>query len=608
MSASIPAAVLEAGRRHPDRPALAWRDGNERRVRRHAELATEIRRFAAGLAVLGVAPGERVVLLADNSPRWIVADLAILLLGAVDVPRGSDTLPEEIAHIVAHSGARYAIVGEPGLAAHVAGAGLAWIATIEGAGDGLLGWDDVVARGAGRPDPEPAPGRDDLATIVYTSGTTGLPKGVPLTHGNILHNVETVPPLVAVAPEDRFLSILPAWHMYERTIEYVALACGSELFYTSKRHFKRDLAAEAPTFLAAVPRIFEVIYDGFERAVAGSPPFRRALVGALVAHGGRIARARARFRAAWHARGAGPARRLGAALRYHLGTLLSRPFHALAKLLCYRKIVAATGGRLRIIVSGGGALPEHVETFLDAAGLPILVGYGLTETSPVLALRLPECNVLGAMGRLLPHTEVEVRDPKTGKVLPDGEVGTLHFRGPQVFGGYYRDPERTAAVVDARGFFDTGDLGFVTPWGDLRFAGRAKDTIVLRGGENVEPEPLELAIEASPLVAQVVVVGQDQKYLGALVVPDAERLAEEIGGDPFDSAHAVRARERIDEEVRVRLDERRGHKPYERVHCAHLVREPFTIEAGTLTPTLKKRRPRIFEMHRDAIDRMFSGS
>jgi long-chain acyl-CoA synthetase len=605
---SIVARFLETAERYPDHPALSWREGEERKTISYRDLARRVRQLAAGLAHLGLREGDRVLLLADNSPRWIMSDLALQYLGCVDVPRGSDTLPEELDHIVGHSEARVAILGTPDLVEHLGRhrESLAWVGLLEGTGEDALTFEDILAAGDGLDPGEPVPGLESLATIVYTSGTTGVPKGVPLTHGNVVHNVRTIPPLCGVGEHDRFLSILPAWHVYERTVEYVVLSQGAEMVYTSRRRLKEDLISEAPSFLVAVPRVFEAIYEGVNRAFRASSPFKRGLVGLCLGRSHALARVRNWWRTRRLVQPDAPIHRNAlAALKAFFAAIPNVPLHALGKLLVYRKILRATGGRLRAAVSGGGALPRHVEEFFGTVGLDIRIGYGLTETSPVLTLQRENEVIRGTIGSPLPETEVQVRSIEDGRVLPEGEEGVLWFRGPQVFSGYYRDPERSAAVLDEDGFFDTGDLGRLTPWGDIVFTGRAKETIVLRSGENVEPEPIEMALLASPLIHQVILVGQDRKHLGALVVPNLEVLQQKLGKEPEldpggPSETIVRS------EVGRLLHHRKGFRPFERVHSLRLIGQEFQVEDGTLTPTLKMRRDRILARHQEDVEALFA--
>ncbi len=613
MVRSIAHVFFHSAARHPDRPAFKER-GGDGRVWTYGELGDAVRETALGLSTLGLRAGDRVGLFADNSIHWIISDLAVLTIGAVDVPRGTDTPPPEADYLIRHSGARHVILQNRKVLEELAPvlsdiSDLQCIVLQEGSykeGDPrtVLSLEEVRERGRQRlangacvEDYMDRTRGGDTATIVYTSGTTGQPKGVVLTHDNVLHNIRAVPGVVDFAPSDSFLSILPAWHMFERLIEYSAIARGCLTIYTTKRTFKTDLLREQPTVIAAVPRVYELLYEEARKRLTSGPAPRRWLVEGILG-ASRLYRAAARRRAD----GGG------------VGTELYRvffPFHRLGERLLYRRFRGALGGRLRTLVSGGGSLPLHVDRFFDIAGLPLLNGYGLTETAPLVSVRRRERPVLGTVGPPIPGTEVEIRDREGGKVRA-GEIGVLHVRGPQVMDGYYRDRDATKRVLDDDGYLDTGDLARQRPSGDLEITGRAKDTIVLRGGENVEPEPIENALRLSPLIEQVVVVGQDQKQLGALIYPDLEAVRARLpvgvsvgGGGGADEVDAQAARSLLRSELDRLLDRGRGFKPFEQVRLFHVVDAPFSVESGELTETLKYRRHVIAERHRDVIDAMF---
>ncbi|MEM7202695.1 MAG: long-chain fatty acid--CoA ligase [Planctomycetota bacterium] len=561
-----------------------------------AALAAEVRAVAAGLASLGLQHGQRVALMSENSATWLATDLAVTYLGAVGVPRGADTTPAEMRFILEHSGSQIVFAETDRLAtellryrdelpqlAHVcvlaettevAGAmGLAELrergATWEQGNAGVLG-----ARSA-------QVGPDDLLTIVYTSGTTAEPKGVMLTHRNVLSNVHTTTQVLNFVPSDRFLSALPPWHMYERMMDYTALAAGAELVYTDRRRLKEDLRAIQPTLFAAVPRIWESIHDGIINHCEKLAGAKRALMKSVLSTCRRV--------------GAGQPR------------LLDRLTHLMLRGTLLRRFRAATGGQLRVAVSGGGALPAHVDEMLLGLGIPICNGYGLTETSPVVALRTPRDNRCGTIGRPLPQTEVQIRDEQ-GHTVDQGQSGLIWIRGPGVMRGYFNNPTTTANVLQ-EGWFNSGDLGSIDRDGHIRITGRAKDTIVLAGGENVEPEPLEIAVKTSPLIEQAVVLGQDRKSLGALLVVDTTYLEEKLPRDqwaldgPLITAPAVH--DLLRQELNRHLCRGRGFRPFERVSTFRVLHEPMTPENDLLTQTLKVRRHVVADRFGALIDEMF---
>jgi len=618
MVRSIAHVFFHAAERYPDRPAFKER-GGDGRVWTYGELAQAVRETALGFSTLGIASGDRVGLFADNSVRWLMSDLSILALGAADVPRGTDTSPGELDYLIRHSGARIVVLENRRVLDELSAvltdiADLRCIILLEGnyrEGDPrpLLSLDEVRERGRSRmakgatltPFLDRSRG-SDTATIVYTSGTTGRPKGVVLTHDNILHNIRAVPAVVEFTPDDVFLSILPAWHMFERLIEYAAISKNCLTIYTSKRTFKQDLLRERPSVLAAVPRVFELLYEEVRRRLLEGSSLRRLLVGGLI-RGGTFYR---------QSRLEDPA--TGAPISPWGKMCL--PVHRLGERMLFCKIRAALGGRLKVLVSGGGSLPRHVDQFFDLVGMPLLNGYGLTETAPLVSVRHRNIPRLGTVGPPIPGTQVEARGVLDRRKLPPGQTGVLHVRGPQVMAGYYKDLQATREAIDEQGYFDTGDLGCVHPTGELEVTGRAKDTIVLRGGENVEPEPIENALRLSPLIEEVVVLGQDQKQLGALIVP--ARAAVPVMGASADAAGAggseaaggsddQELRDRLRAEMDRLLHRSRGFKPYEQIRRFHLLSEPFSMEAGELTETLKLRRHVINERYAEIIDRMYAG-
>ena len=614
MVRSIAHVFFHAADRYPDRPAFEEQSGQ---IWTYAELSESVRELALGFSTLGIRHGDRVGLFADNSIHWILSDLAILSLGAADVPRGTDTSPSEVDYLIRHSGARVVVIQNRRLLDELAPvladiSDLQCIVLHEGTfrdGDPrpVLSLEEVRERGRQRlaegatlhPYLDATRG-SDTATIVYTSGTTGKPKGVVLRHENILHNIRAVPAIIEFDSDDVFLSILPAWHMFERLIEYAAIAKGCKTVYTSRRTFKSDLAKHRPTVLAAVPRVYEMLYDETRRKLNDQPVARRAIAGGLL-------KASLLYR---QSQNLDP---MTGKPRSRWPRLFS-PARRLADKMLFTKFRGALGGRLRVLVSGGGSLPLHVDEFFDAAGVPLLNGYGLTETAPLISVRRFERPTLRAVGPPIPGTWAEVRRVDGTRCDP-GEVGVLFVKGPQVMEGYYKDRKSTTAAFDDEGFFNTGDLAREYPSGDLEITGRAKDTIVLAGGENVEPEPIENALRLSPYIDQVVVVGQDKKQLGALVVVDREAVKSRIGalvtaGGGEDDASFDPTDERLISLLRgetARLTSRdQGFRPYEQVRRFTVVPRPFSIEEGELTETLKLKRHAINEHFQAEIAAMFA--
>jgi long-chain acyl-CoA synthetase len=535
---TVIAFLFGALERYATRPMQVARD----RTWTYAEAADAIHGVARRLAELGVRPGDRVALIAENAPRWFHAYAGILAAGAIVVPRGIDIGDQELGHILDHSGSTVVLAGSAQVAARVPGKRRVLPLDDPDFPEPLAADEGTLRGYAART------GSHDLAVILYTSGTTGHPKGVMLEQRNIAHNIRVLPALVGIEPGDTWVSVLPSWHTFEQTVELVGVSCGCEIVYSDKRRLRDDLRQHRPHYFASVPRIWETIYKGATDAIRK----RGRLVGLL-------------FDAAY--RGTRAWRR---------GNPLGLPLHLLGRQLFYGKILAATGGRLKYAISGGGAIPRHVDEFFVNVGIPLLVGYGLTETAPVVALRDPRDNVIGTIGRAVPETELRI-----------SPHGTIQVKGPQVMRGYYKDEQMTRAVLDAEGWFETGDLGRMTEKGDLVFVGRAKETIVLLGGENVEPEPIEGALMRTGLFQQVVIVGQDRKTLAALVVPEPGVTDE-----------------RIHDTLRKCTGTTGGFRSFEAVTRFARV-EAFSPENGFLTHTLKMRRNLIAAHHANVIDSLY---
>ncbi len=592
---TFPGLVDYAASQFGERTFLLRRHGLGGGTVTFTQLRDDIRNLARALLTKGVQRGDRVALIAENSYAWILTDLAITYIGAVNVPRGVDTTPRELRHILAHSGCRFAF-GETAqtVDALVSIAqdtdqleqvfsleevredndiATVWELVGFGASADAADFDLDAAVRAVQP--------GDLLTIVYTSGTTADPKGVMLTHSNMVHNAFTVNKVLRVRESDVFLSTLPAWHVYERIMDYLALSVGGQLVYTTRRKIKEDLKAVRPTMFAAVPRIWESIHDGIVNTVGKLPGLKGKLMHTVLANCREVGSGRA-------------------------GTL-TRTMNRIYAATLLKKVLATTGGRVRIAVSGGGALPAHVDELLLGIGLPLLNGYGLTETSPVVCLRPPSHNVVGTIGPVLDETEIEIRDPN-GKPLPTGEIGIVWIKGPQVMLGYYENPKTTAHVLQ-NGWLNSGDLGKVDQNGHYAITGRAKDTIVLAGGENVEPEPVETGIKSSTLVDQAVVLGQDKKVLGAILIPMPECLEKKVPRSEWGEKDGELTGEKVVALFRNELDRAltrdAGFRPIERIAKFKVRMEPMTVENGLLTPTMKVKRHEVRAKMAGMIDQLF---
>jgi long-chain acyl-CoA synthetase len=578
-----------------------------------AELDQRIATAAAAFRRQGVQEGDVVALFAENSPRWLVADQGLMRCGAADAVRGAAAPVEELRYILEDCNASALVVQNADLWRRLdltasQRQGLRLVLQLEGEPEqGVLGWESFLASGAGQQTVTPTSGRTAIATVLYTSGTTGQPKGVPLTHANLLHQMQSLACVAHPQPGAPVLSVLPIWHAYERSASYYFLSCACTQTYTTIKQLKKDLPRVRPIAMATVPRLWESVQAGFEDVLKTFPPSRQRLLRAALANSAAHRKAVRTARNLLLQPVSLPGRMTAAAV-----AALRWPLHAMASALIWPKLrLQLSGGQLAYPISGGGAIAPHIDAFFEAVGIELLVGYGLTETSPVVSCRRPWRNIRGSSGLPMPDTEFRIVDQESGAALGFRERGRVLVRGPQVMGGYLGKPEASAKVLSADGWFDTGDLGMLLPDGSVALTGRAKDTIVLSSGENIEPGPLEEALVASPLIEQVMLVGQDERQLGALLVPRVEPIrawaseqglsvGEDLGGRPGDSALLNLLMRECNRVLRLRP----GARGDERLCGVGLV-EPFSIENGLLTQTLKQRRDRISRRDAAVIERIY---
>jgi len=553
------------------------------------------RDMSLGLGGLGVSPGDRVAIVAESRPEWIICDLAILAAGGVTVPIYPTLSSAQARYILQDSGARVAIVSTadqlgkvqevrhllPSLEAVVV------MDAAPGQTASVLTMDDVALRGHARMTGEWGAGRtfrdaarqvgpDDLATIIYTSGTTGEPKGVMLTHGNLVANLEAGSQVLELSQADVALSFLPLSHGFERMVSYIYLFTGvSIVFAESMETIARDIGTVQPTVVTGVPRVYEKIQARIVTTGEGASPAKAAIFRWAVKAG--IAKARARLT------GRTP------------GPLVSAKA-AVADRLVFSTIRQRLGGRIRFLVSGSAPLGASVLEFFHGIGLPIVEGYGLTETAPILTVNPANAPRAGTVGRPLPNVEL--------RIAPDGEILA---RGPNVMTGYYNKPEATREVLKD-GWFATGDIGALDAEGYLRITDRKKDILVTSGGKNIAPQPIEDVLRRSPLVAEAVVLGDRRRYVAALLVPEftaLERRLQGLGRPPAARDELVTRPDVVAlyQEIVDALN--RDLSPYERVKRMALLPSEFTVASGELTPTLKVKRRVVEERWRTQIEALY---
>ena len=571
------------------RAALRYKTGDQWRDITHQELARRVQHAALGLRELGLVPGDRVAILSESRPEWAIADLACLTVQCADVALYPSLMPHQIEYLLNDAGARAIFVEDRAQYDKIAEIRdqvpqlehIIIFDTPDTAIDAVA-FDQLSQIGAGvevkystyKADALAIP-PDALATLIYTSGTTGEPKGVMLTHRNLTTNVLAALQVLPVGPDDVCLSLLPLSHSFERMAGfYVMLHAGVTINYAEGIDaVVHNLLEVKPTVVLSVPRLFEKMYSRvLEKALSGGVVKKRMFM--------------------WARRTAD---------RWADLKLAQKPVpvalavsYRLAHRLVFSKLKAATGNRLRFFVSGGAPLSPEIAKFFYAAGLPILEGYGLTETSPVITVNPLEAPRIGTVGLPLPGQEV--------RIAADGEILT---RGPNVMSAYYNKPEKTAEAIDAEGWLHTGDIGELDDDGYLRITDRKKDIIVTAGGKNIAPQPIENRVKGSTFVSNAVMIGDKRKFSIVLVVPEVSALAKWARQrklavpDPERMLELPDITAKLEREVMVTL---RDLASYQMPKKVVIVEEDFTVENGMLTPSLKIKRKVIEENYRDRID------
>ncbi|UCC73502.1 MAG: long-chain fatty acid--CoA ligase [Gemmatimonadota bacterium] len=593
---NIAELFLEAVDTHQKTDALRHKQADGWRAISHRQIYSDVKRAALGLAALGVAPGDRVAIVSENRPEWLLSDFACVMSRTVSVPLYPNLPADQVCYMLRDSEAKAVFVSTEEQLAKVREV-KADVPSLEHVivydetptlTPGVRTFSDVLALGESRVDDadddeyraralETDP--HDLLTILYTSGTTGQPKGVMLTHNNLVSNIRSALQVLDVGPSDVLLSALPLSHVFERMAgHYTMFYAGVAIWYAeSFKAVEGNLLEVRPTVMTMVPRFYEAAYAGVEEvARQGGPAKQKILNWAIDVASQRLDRKLENKRV-------GPL----LALRY-----------GIADRLVFSKLRSKVGGRIRFFVSGGAPLSPMLARFFLSGGLPIIEGYGLTETSPVIALNRLEAIRLGTVGEPLPGVEVAVAE--------DGEILT---RGPHVMKGYYKMPEATAAAIDADGWFHTGDIGELYDDGYLKITDRKKDLIVTAGGKNIAPQPIEGRVKNSPYVSQVVMLGDRRKFPILVIVPDFRALESWAAsqGIEVDSREAlVRDQRVVDFMESELLGSLADLARYERPKKIALLSRELSIDAGEITPTLKVRRRIIEEKYWELIEPLYA--
>src|SRR5215831_12304652 len=576
---SLPGMFLEQAARLEERPFLwAKRDGRYRPVSWVAA-ARKVRHLALALLSLGIGRGERVALVSENRPEWIIADLAIMSAGAITVPAYVTNTVEDHRHILANSGARAVIVSKTTLSARVLAAAnqidtVHTVIAIEPAigqasAVDLMSWDGMLARGAEQPDGieesvaaiEP----DDVACLIYTSGTGGTPKGVMATHRNILANCRGAHRVLETLGlgDEVFLSFLPLSHSYEHTAgEMFPISLGAEIYFAEGADaLAANMLEVRPTIMTAVPRLYETLHQRIRLGVARKNGLSQRMFERAVAIGQKR-------------------------LSSQSPTLGERLFDPVLDCVIRAKLRRRFGGRLKAMVSGGAPLNPEIGRFFLALGVTLLQGYGQTEAGPVITCNLPTHIKIDTVGPPLDGVRVRIAD--------DGEI---LVSGDNVMKGYWNDPEATAQVLDG-GWLKTGDVGLVDEDGYIKITDRKRDFIKNSGGETIPPARVEGYLTLEPEIAQAMVSGDRRPYLVAVLVPDADFVATRRSEEPVDSAFTKAVGAAV-----ARVNQRLS--PIERVRRFLVAEEPFTIANGQMTPTLKIKRHVIRDAYGTALDALY---
>ncbi|MCK5154107.1 MAG: AMP-binding protein [Spirochaetales bacterium] len=602
------------------------------------DTAFAVKVLTAGLAKYGIKPGDHVGFFVNNRFEWIITDFAIMALRAVSVPRGSDTAPGEVKFIYNHSDSKFLILENVTQLIELTSvfkdedwqrADKIFIIDSGSLSDvdkqlskKVVFYDSLMKEGQIEHEKNPdfveksrsAISSDDLLTIVYTSGTTGNPKGVMLTHGSFVQNVIANTPRLEIDPEkgETTVVMLPSWHVYERAFEYCAFFAGVTIVYSSPKNFAADLKEEKPQILISVPRVWESIYQKLIKALSKMPVFKRYLIFTFIKINQLYLSSGTYLKGGYLSLKKRSVLKRGLIYLFNiLLFILSLPGHFLSIVL-FKPFRASVGGRLRGATSAAGALPKYLDELFNSIGITLINAYGMTECAPGILSRTFGTNTFGTIGVPFDNVKVEIRRDD-GSKTDIGEKGIIFTTGPQLMIGYYKNQAATDKVLGKDGWLNTGDIGIETENGEIIIVGRAKDTIVLMGGENIEPEPIEDKIKESLYIDHAVLLGQDRKQLTALIAVNEEELMNlagelkvadyEINTEGEFSIEHDKIYSVLMKEVSSLISREHGFKSFERISKILAVKNNFSI-GKELTQTMKVKRKYIVDKYQSLIEKL----
>jgi long-chain acyl-CoA synthetase len=589
---TIPSLFYHAVKTHDKADAFQHkRDGKYTNIS-HGQTLESVDKASRGLTALGLTKGDRVAVLSENRHEWVIADLAILSAGLISVPIYPTLPPKQIEYVLGDSEARAIFVStseqlEKIKAIHQNLPNISHVIVFDDVGSSqsaislgrLIEIGAESTQGQDLSDRIATIGKYDWASIIYTSGTTGEPKGTILNHWNFVSNVLGVLKVFELGPDDRCLSFLPLSHVFERTCGYYAMMhAGATIAYAeSFDTIAQNLYEVAPTAMISVPRLYEKMYARILDKVTAGSPIKKALFMWAVRVGKKYVRQMLEKRLKGSTR-----------LQYRM-----------ANRLVFRKLRAVTGGKLRFFASGGAPLAREIAEFFYAAGLPILEGYGLTETSPIIAANTFTDFKFGTVGKPIPSVIVQIAD--------DGEIVA---KGPNIMLGYYKKPDLTNEVLDGE-WFHTGDIGYLDSDGFLTITDRKKDIIVTAGGKNVAPQPIENLLKTNKYITEAVIIGDKRKFLSAIIVPNMENLRAfaTAANLPDQSDADLVGHAQVIQKYHDEIEEMSEHLAgFERIKKFVLLEKDFTIEDNELTPTLKVKRAIVEKKLKKEIDGLYAAS